>query len=224
MENPRSAVHITVNASFSYNSKNGAQKFRICLTRAHRGISDLPHGIHLPSTPSVLGSPQATLPACCLKIFFHSAFKDLQKAPLPSQVMPAAPAPSLGVLCPSSVRKKLPNRGLAMVCASPAPPRHAGPQQDTAVSRETTAGTSWTWGQVWHKDLLRKLWIPSGAVTPPDTPQSEHARGCSEHRCDLGSRKSCGCRKCHQLQTLLCPTWSCRSTLGWPWLWAGWCS
>lgn len=38
---------------------------------------------------------------------------------------------SLGMLCPSSARQKLPNRGLAMVCASPAAPRHPGPLQGT---------------------------------------------------------------------------------------------
>lgn len=159
MENPRSAVHLTVNASVSYNSINGTQQFRICLTRAHRGVSDLLHVIHLPSTPSILlGSPQATFPACCLKVLFHSALRDLQNSLLPSQVMPASPAPSPGMLCPSSVRKRLPNRGLAVVCASAAPPQDPGPRQGTAGSSETTAGTSCTWGQVWHKDLLRKLW------------------------------------------------------------------
>lgn len=191
------------------------------------GSSDL-HVIHLPSTPLVpLGSPQATSPACCLKIFIHSALRDLQNAPLLSQVMPASSDPSLGMLCPSLVRKKLPNRELAMVCASPAPPQHPGPHQGTAVSSETTAGTSCTWGQVWHKDLLRKfrdslwcwLYAPPGHTTIWAWTWQLRARmWLSQH-----NRKGSGCRNCTQLQTLLCLTWSCRSTSGWTWLWAGWC-
>lgn len=116
MENPRSAIHITVSASVSYDSVSGIGQFSICTTKAHRGVRALFHDIHLPSPPSVLlGSPQAILPARYLKIFCHSALGDLQNPTLSSQDTPASPPPSMGMLCTPSVGMRLPNGGLTTV-------------------------------------------------------------------------------------------------------------
>lgn len=105
MENPRSAVHITVNTLVSYDSINGIQQFSKCMTGAYRGVSSLLHDIHLPSPPSVLlGSPQAILPARYLKIFCCPSLRDIQNPTLSSQDMPASPPPSMGMLCIHSNR------------------------------------------------------------------------------------------------------------------------
>lgn len=87
------------------------------MTGAHRGVSGLLHDIHLPSPSSVLlGFPQAVLPARYLKIFCHSALRDLQNPTLSPQDMPASPPPSMGMLCTPSARIRLPNGGLTMPC------------------------------------------------------------------------------------------------------------
>lgn len=107
MQNPRSTVHVTVNALILHN--NGIQQFSICMTGAHRGVSGL-QDIHLPSPPLVLlGSPQAILPARYLKIFCHSTLRDHQNPTWLSQDMPASSPPSIGVLCTPSVGMRLPN-------------------------------------------------------------------------------------------------------------------
>lgn len=152
MENPRSAVQAKVNTPVSCNSKNGTQQFRICLTRAHRGVKRF--SWHSPPI-NTLGSSwlSPSHPSCHVasKYIFtqlSESFKMLLCLPKLCQHLLL-----LLWVCfaPPQSRRSCQTEG----CASPAPPWHS---QGTAVSSETTAGTSCTWGQVWHKDLLRKLW------------------------------------------------------------------
>ena len=115
-------------ASVSYDTINGIQQFSICITGAHGGVSGLPHDIQLLPLPLVLlGSPQVIFPAHYLKIFCQLALRDLQNPALSSQDMPESPPTSMCMLYTASIRMRLTNGGLTMVCPAARLQHHHAP-------------------------------------------------------------------------------------------------